>query len=509
VPTTKGRRAKRSWGRRGRRGELSFDSQEIPVRWHSTDALPGGRTQTEAGDREDSSGPVRIRGAQAAADASAGPRSPDAHVSPPPPPPPRTRGRHRVRKKVWAPARRSSARGSRREAVRQRRRDGRRAFVRRARPFVAGAVAVALAAGAWSYLRSDDDGSARSTGSAVGLPTVTTTALIAGTETRGGEAEWLAVLSYDPGEDRAAIVYVPAHTAVEVPGRGLQGIGGAMTGGLDLLEVSSRNLFPGLHFTHAAELTRTGAVELFEDAGELAVDVPTEVKVGSEDDASLLFSAGLQELAPESIADLLYTKGFDDDDVDLGARQLAVWDSLFDTYRATPGTLSAAVERAGARAGFNRDTAAGLGTLFGRIATLPSDRLTLTVLPVEQVGVGGSELYDTNEEELQGFVAETVSGSFATDQSTVQVLNGVGTPGLGERVAKALGGEDYRVTLTGNVPGFGAEKTLVVTYDASPEGIGAAERARELLGVGEVQISGQGRVSVDMTIVVGKDFLKR
>jgi hypothetical protein len=368
---------------------------------------------------------------------------------------------------------------------------------------------VALAAGAWSYLRSDGDGSARSTGSAVGLPTVTTTALIAGTETRGGEAEWLAVLSYDPGEDRAAIVYVPAHTAVEVPGRGLQGIGGAMTGGLDLLEVSSRNLFPGLHFTHAAELTRTGAVELFEDAGELAVDVPTEVRVGSEDDASLLFSAGLQELAPESIADLLYTKGFDDDDVDLGARQLAVWDSLFDTYRATPGTLSAAVERAGARAGFNRDTAAGLGTLFGRIATLPSDRLTLTVLPVEQVGVGGSELYDTNEEELQGFVAETVSGSFATDQSTVQVLNGVGTPGLGERVAKALGGEDYRVTLTGNVPGFGAEKTLVVTYDASPEGIGAAERARELLGVGEVQISGQGRVSVDMTIVVGKDFLKR
>jgi hypothetical protein len=482
------------------------------VRWHSTDALPGGQSQDEAGGPVESSGSVRVRGSQAggttpASDEAPPPRTSGAHAQPPPPPPPRSKGRHRVQKKLWAPAPRSPGRGSRREAVKRRRRDGRRAFVRRARPFVATAVVVALAVGGWTYLRSDDDGAIRSTESSAGLPTVTTTALIAGTEAPGGEARWLAVLSYDPGEDRAAIVYVPAHTAVEVPGRGLQGIGGAMTGGLDLLEVSSRNLFPGLHFTHAAELTRSGAVELFGAAGTLAVDVPTEVRVGSEDDASLLFSAGLQELAPESIADLLYTKGFDDDDVDLGARQLAVWDSLFDTYRATPAALSAAVERAGA--GFDRETAAGLGSLFARIATLPSDRLTLTVLPVEQVGVGGSELYDTNEEELRGFVAETVSGSFAADQSTVQVLNGVGTPGLGERIAKALGGEDYRVTLTGNVPGFGAHKTLVVTYDASPDGIAAAERARDLLGVGEVQISGQGRVSVDLTIVVGKDFLKR
>jgi hypothetical protein len=164
---------------------------------------------------------------------------------------------------------------------------------------------------------------------------------------------------------------------------------------------------------------------------------------------------------------------------------------------------------AGGQAGLDEDSTAGLARLFERIATLPSDRLTLTVLPVEQVGVGGSELYDTSQEELDGFVDETLSGATTPEQFTVQVLNGVGTPGVGEKVAKALIGEGYRVTLTGNVDGFGEPKTLIVTYDPSPDGIAAAERARRLLGAGEVQVSGQGQVSVDMTIVVGKDFLKR
>jgi hypothetical protein len=395
--------------------------------------------------------------------------------------------------------------------VKQRRRGARRALIQKARPIGIVLVVIAVAAGAFAYLRIDDGAPAEGTGTSSGLPTVTTTALIAGTEFPGGEATWLAALSYDPAEDRAAVVYVPAHTAVEVPGRGLQGIGGAMTGGLDLLEVSAQNLFPGLDFTHTTSVTREEATLLLSEIGTLTVDVPTEVRTGSEDAPNLLFSPGLQELSPQAVVELLYTKGFDDDDVDLGARQLAVWDAVFDTYRATPGALSAALTRAGGPAGLGEDATGGLATLFERIATLPSDRLTLTVLPVEQVGVGGSELYDTTEEELDGFVDETLSapGTLASEQITVQVLNGVGTPGVGERVAKALLGQGYRVTLTGNVDGFGEPKTLVVTYDPSPEGIAAAERARRLLGTGEVQVSGQGRVSVDLTIVVGKDFLRR
>jgi len=48
---------------------------------------------------------------------------------------------------------------------------------------------------------------------------------------------------------------------------------------------------------------------------------------------------------------------------------------------------------------------------------------------------------------------------------------------------------------------------LIVSYDDSEKGLDLAERAKELLGVGEVQIAGQQQGIVDLTIVVGKDFL--
>jgi hypothetical protein len=500
LSRTEDRKAKRPWGRRGRRPSTAVEAEEIPVRWHASDALPGSVPPP----RSES---ARIRGPELPEESTttSGDRLSEGSQPPPPPPPRRGGGRHRVKRKLWAPAPKSPRRGSRREAVKKRRRETRRRLAQRVRPAAVVLLAVALAGGAWIYLRTGDPGTDRGAGSSAGLPTVTTTALIAGTEKAGHEATWLALLSFNPAKDRAAIVYIPAHTAVEVPGRGLQGLGGSITGGLDLLTVSAHNLFPGLHITDVGELTKADVTTFFAEAGPLAVDIPTEVRVGTEDNASVLFPAGLQELSAESIGDLLYTKGFEDDDVDLGARQLAVWDSLFDSYRAAPEALSVALERAE----LDRDTTTGLAELLGRIAALPSSRLTLTVLPVEQVGVAGSELYDTSEEELRGFVDQTLSGTGTAEEVSVQVLNGVGSPGLGERVAKDLVGEGYRVTLTGNVPGFGEAKTLIVTYDASPDGIAAAERARDLLGTGEVQVSGQGRVSVDLTVVVGKDFLKR
>jgi hypothetical protein len=94
------------------------------------------------------------------------------------------------------------------------------------------------------------------------------------------------------------------------------------------------------------------------------------------------------------------------------------------------------------------------------------------------------------------------------DDVRVQVLNGNGVPGIGEEVAARLQGEDFRVILSGNAQRLDYRKTLIVTYDESPQGQKQAERAQDLLGVGEVQVSAQGQGIVDLTIVVGKDFVR-
>jgi hypothetical protein len=69
-------------------------------------------------------------------------------------------------------------------------------------------------------------------------------------------------------------------------------------------------------------------------------------------------------------------------------------------------------------------------------------------------------------------------------------------------------GNGYRIALSANADRLDYYKTRVISYDDSPEGIAAAYRARELLGTGRVQISSQGQGIVDLTIVVGRDFLR-
>jgi hypothetical protein len=87
-------------------------------------------------------------------------------------------------------------------------------------------------------------------------------------------------------------------------------------------------------------------------------------------------------------------------------------------------------------------------------------------------------------------------------------LNGNGVPGIGQEVSERLIGAGFRVVLTGNARRLNYRKTLVITYDSSPEGQALAERARDLIGVGEVQVSAQQQGIVDLTIVIGKDFLR-
>jgi hypothetical protein len=337
--------------------------------------------------------------------------------------------------------------------------------------------------------------------------------LLVGSESPNGPASWLALLSYDSAAQRGAVIYVPAHTAVEVPGRGLQPVGEALeSGDPSLLVVSAESLL-GMEIDNFVEITEPGAHALFGRLGPLPVDVPDEVRLSAgADNTRLLFSPGTQELAPDQVVDFLYTQGLEGDDVDLGTRHLAFWDALLDEFHGAPSALGGAVVAGGDAVGPSDSDASETADLLESLAGLGGKDLTLTILPVHQVGVGGAELYEAESEEVAALIDETIASAdpgVATVE--VQVLNGNGVPGIGEDVAKALVGEGFRVALSGNATAFNHKTTRIVTYDGSPAGIAAAERARELLGAGEVLVSAQeqGIVSVDLTIVVGKDYLRK
>ena len=402
-------------------------------------------------------------------------------------------------------------RGPRSEALRSRKAQSRK---RRVAGAVAGALVLALATvGTTLYLTSD-----RTPGtlpeSALpsaepGDPVITT--LLFGTREDGGEALWLTLLAYDTDRLTGTVLYIPAHAAVEVPGRGLQGVGEALgSGGVPLLLVSTENLL-GIDIDNHVELSDNDARSLFEATGPISVDVPDDVRVpAGKDQARLIFTAGPQRLAPSFLVDLLYTRGLDADDVELGSRHIAFWDGLLSAFEADPANLGAAVRAAQGALAESDAPAGDHARLLALLAGMPSEDRTLTTLPVQQVSVGGSELYAVDADEIAAFMGDLLSGveASARDEVEIQVLNGNGVPGIGQEAARRLIGSGFRVVLTGNAPRLNYEKTLVITYDDSPQGQALAQRARDLIGVGEVQISRQSQGIVDLTIVIGKDFLR-
>jgi hypothetical protein len=206
---------------------------------------------------------------------------------------------------------------------------------------------------------------------------------------------------------------------------------------------------------------------------------------------------------------LLFTVGIDADDIALGSRHIAFWDALFETFSEDADALSAVFRGAADVLSESDASAEEHAAIFGAIAELAPEDRVIQALTVTALEVPGNRLYASDAEELADFVTEVVGDDAGTEtQTRVQILNGNGVPGIGEEVAAKLVGEGFRVILSGNAKRLDYEKTLIITYDSSPDGQALARRAQGLLGVGDVQVSTQDQGIVDLTIVVGKDFLR-
>jgi LytR cell envelope-related transcriptional attenuator/LytR_cpsA_psr family len=338
------------------------------------------------------------------------------------------------------------------------------------------------------------------------------TLLVFGTREHSSDprADWFTLFSFDGRSETGTAMSIPAHTAAEVPGHGLQPLEAAYTGGgIPLLLVTVENLL-GIEVDRYLELSDRDAFVLFRRLTPVTVTVPEEVRVlAGRKQTRVVFVAGAQELRARSLARLLYVRGLEVDDIDLGSRHLAIWDGLFDRFENDPRGLARAIRASDAVLGESDANGEEIARFFERLAELPRASFHLVSLPVQPVAAGDDELYSTDAEELQGFVTANLPGADrGAAQTRLQILNGNGEPGIGKEVAGRLVGEGFRVILSGNARRFDYERTLIVTYDSSDKGLALAERAKRLLGVGEVQISVQRQGIVDLTIVVGKDFLR-
>jgi hypothetical protein len=92
----------------------------------------------------------------------------------------------------------------------------------------------------------------------------------------------------------------------------------------------------------------------------------------------------------------------------------------------------------------------------------------------------------------------------ACSGAALVVLNGNGTPGIGQQVARMLVPEGYVLVASQNASEFGVNVTKIIASDR--EDLPAARKARYVLGVGQVFLGNQASGVADVTVVVGLDF---
>lgn len=328
----------------------------------------------------------------------------------------------------------------------------------------------------------------------------------------GGPAAGATLIATGPADVPSGMVFIPVGTLLDVPGVGLERLDRAhQYGGAALLGSAVGNAL-GIDIDHVASISDSGLAAWLNRSGGLVLPVPERlVKREGDGTGTVRFEPGEQFLDGRRLAEYWGFRARGEDELASFPRQQLVWVGLLEQLREEPAILEAL-------SGPQLDTTATDGWIHELLADLARahDRgsLTFTLLPVEPFGpsaADGSASYRPQEhgmaELVERLLGPSVPAGGGTGAVRVQVLNGVGVPGVGQLVDERLKGSGFRIVLTDNARSFDFLRTQILIFEETPAMLSAAQRVQQQLGVGRIAVSRQPQSVVDLTIVVGEDFV--
>lgn len=348
------------------------------------------------------------------------------------------------------------------------------------------AVLLGLAVLVGALIRSGDDGTATATharGVAAGRGPDT---LLLGHRNTEGRLD-LLVLTGARGR-QASILLLPVSTQVEVPSLGLQALSDLPADADDaVLRTTVENLL-GVRVAHTEMLDDASLAALLGAAAPIPVTLHQPVRF---DEASGdAFAAGQQPLAAADAARLLVTP-----------QPGSELDRLVTVQDVMDGWLSRL-----RRADIARATVRALPELAALVTVAHSNDRRTDSLPVESVTTAGGERFEPRTRDIDTYVHQAFGGALVNggrSRPRVEILNGTGAVGLAQRIASRIVPAGGKVTLTGNVEGFGVGNTQIVYYRDS--GRAAAQRVLRAVDCGSLKKADRAIGVVDVTIVAGAD----
>lgn len=331
-----------------------------------------------------------------------------------------------------------------------------------------------------------------------------------------GPASGMTLLSADP-VGGASVVFLPTATLLEIPGVGLDRLGQAQQyGGVPLAVATVENAL-GIEVSAGIAIDDRQLADSLEAVGGATLTVPDRLVDRSDDGTgTLAFERGEQHLGGVRLTQYWSFLARGETELDTFSRQQQVLESLLTIVAADRDGAATATQDHLARVADGPTAAQAVGVMAALGAAQDDGELSFHLLPVTPIGStddGAGTGYQLRSGDVHRLVEEVLPSAVpeggGASALPLQVLNGVGRPGVGQQVHQALEGLGFRIVLSDNARSFDVAETQIVIYAETPEMVAAAERVREAMGVGTILVSRQPQSVVDLTIVVGADFAGR
>lgn len=335
--------------------------------------------------------------------------------------------------------------------------------------------------------------------------------LLAGVDSReGGKLylEQLVLVSYNPSQQGAFLLYIPGETQVYLKDYGVEKIGNIYA-----LENSSKRL--PLLIESVSDLLNLPVHNYFEidyqglpQAVKAVRGINVNVKETLIDNHRIVFPRG-EYLLKEEEAYRYFTFDLDgEDSLDRLERQRLFMVSLTDKVMTKnyitglPGTIS----RLSSLVSTNMSWRELLGyyDLFKNLSY--SEKVTAKIIPGREEVIEEAAYWVIDGEETRALINEFFTGEEPLSEKglTLEILNGKGEGGIANRLARALRGLGYDVVKISNAEHFNYTTTRVINRTEDMED--AAQVLANLIPGSELEQEIIEEYPVQITIIIGHNF---
>jgi anionic cell wall polymer biosynthesis LytR-Cps2A-Psr (LCP) family protein len=223
---------------------------------------------------------------------------------------------------------------------------------------------------------------------------------------------------------------------------------------------------------------------------------------------SVDLKAGKQDLAASVLASYM-TYAPPGKELDLARRQEAFAPEALAIIGGTD------IDKFVAKNGNLFDTDASNKELAGitkAFTSLKGKSLQVAIVPVKEFRFEKTVVHRVNQESLPAFIRSYLKSPSTVSSSKrvkIEVLNGCGVPGIGEKASSDIDLSKFQVVNSANADNFDHAETLIIIYSDDKNIMAAAQTLRNELEVGKIVSHPLTQDMADISIIVGKDYASK